>query len=68
MLTFKIWPVCTAAYSFARKIICLPSETKKLQGSSIAIDIIITFYATPTELLTCYSRKETLMIGTAANK
>jgi hypothetical protein len=53
---------------FARKIICLPLEVKKLQGSHIVIDIIITFYATPTELLTCFLRQETLMISTAVNK
>ena len=29
---------------FAREIACLPLEVKKLQGSHIVIDIIITFY------------------------
>lgn len=38
----------------ARKIICLPLEVKKWQGSHIVIDIIITFYVTPTELLACF--------------
>lgn len=48
---------------FARKIICLPLEIKKFQGSSIAIDIIITFYASLTDYCrVSYSREETLMI------
>lgn len=39
----------------ARKIICLPLEVKKCKEvSHIVIDIIITFYVSPTELLACF--------------